>query len=244
MNCAKRCKKGFLLIEQHEGVTVMQCHWCKGVWLDRNDIEDIEDLEFSEKWLKSSFKVTKKDTKWVCHHCGYKLKEVKYFEEGVKVGFCPEGHGWWFDNGKKAKLEKFFKLREEALKKKMKTKKSWKEYLRGLKSGEFINKVSGKKPPWWDDPEEGKGEKKTKKEKGITKTQKKKKAQKKTSTKAQKGKAVQKKSATKSEKAKGAKRKSKPKKSLKASKKAGVKTKAKPVKRKRGRPKGSKNKKK
>lgn len=169
MNCARRCKKGFLLIEQHEGVTVMQCHWCKGVWLDRNDIDDIEDLAFSEKWLNKSFKVTDKDTTWLCHHCGYKLKGVEYFEKGVNVGFCPEGHGWWFDNPKKEKLEDFFEKREKALQKLMETKKIWKDYLRALKSGEFINHVSGVTPPWWDDTEENKVRPKKKKQKTINK---------------------------------------------------------------------------
>lgn len=141
MNCAKCWTKGVLLLEHHEGVTVMECTKCVGFWLDRNDIFDIVDVKFTEAQLKSMFEVTDKNTKFTCLHCGSLLKEVNYKAEKLAVGICPLGHGWYWENPKKEKRETWMKKREKALVKQFKTKKTWKEFLKGVKTWELIDKL-------------------------------------------------------------------------------------------------------
>lgn len=151
MNCAKCWIKGVLLMEHHEGVTVMECTRCVGFWLDRNDIDDIVDVDFTEEQLTKLLTVEREFSEYTCLHCGSLLKKVRYAAEPeLSVGVCPRGHGWYWDNPKKEKREIWMKRRERALTKLMK-KKTWKEFLRGVKSGELIDKLTdglrGKKSP-------------------------------------------------------------------------------------------------
>ena len=139
MNCAKCWIDGMLLLEHHEGVTVMECTNCVGFWLDRNDIDDIVDVKFSRKELEKMVTVVNEDTEFTCLHCGMLLKRVNYKAEKLAMGICPLGHGWYWANPKKVARKKYMVEREKALVKQFKTKKSLKEFLRGVKSWELID---------------------------------------------------------------------------------------------------------
>ena len=139
MNCAKCWIDGMLLLEHHEGVTVMECTKCVGFWLDRNDIDDIVDVKFSQKELEKMIEVVDEDTDYTCLHCGMLLKRVNYAAEKLPMGICPLGHGWYWENPKKMTRKRFMTGREKALKKQFKRNKTLKEFLRGVKSWELID---------------------------------------------------------------------------------------------------------
>ncbi len=116
------------------------------MWWPENVIFDLADFGFTQKEMTKWLKVTNEDSEWACLDCGSCLKVVEYGVEKIGVGFCPRGHGWFWENAKKVKRESYLKARERNWKKKTKSKKSWDEFMKACKAAELMQRLAkGKK---------------------------------------------------------------------------------------------------
>jgi Zn-finger nucleic acid-binding protein len=109
MNCPA-CKNPMVILELNQ-VEIDYCSVCKGIWLDRGEL----DLIFSVKEKKEisdlfSVKNDFDETKRRCPICKKKMDKVEFENTGIIIDRCINNHGLWFDSGE---LKSLLKTAEE-----------------------------------------------------------------------------------------------------------------------------------
>ena len=109
MNCPA-CKNPMVILELNQ-VEIDFCSACKGIWLDRGEL----DLIFSSSEKKEiaklfSVKNNLDEIKRRCPVCKKKMDKVEFENTGIIIDRCSEDHGVWFDSGE---LKSILKSAEE-----------------------------------------------------------------------------------------------------------------------------------
>jgi Zn-finger nucleic acid-binding protein len=109
MNCPA-CKNPMVILELNQ-VEIDYCTACKGIWLDRGEL----DLIFSpseKKGIAKLFSVKNNldEIKRRCPICKKKMNKVEFENTGIIIDSCSKEHGLWFDNGE---LKSILKSAEE-----------------------------------------------------------------------------------------------------------------------------------
>ena len=109
MNCPA-CKNPMVILELNQ-VEIDYCTACKGIWLDRGEL----DLIFSSSEKKEiaklfSVKNNLDEIKRRCPICKKKMDKVEFENTGIIIDRCSEDHGVWFDSGE---LKSVLKSAEE-----------------------------------------------------------------------------------------------------------------------------------
>lgn len=100
--------------EEYEGVTVDVCPVCRGCWLDRGELEVIQETRGSSADDQGEPSPTEmaeqRDRASIaCVRCGTTMETREHgFASQVLVDSCVEGCGMWLDEGELAALERFF----------------------------------------------------------------------------------------------------------------------------------------
>ena len=105
MNCPA-CKNSMVILELNQ-VEIDYCTNCKGIWLDRGEL----DLIFStgdKKEIAKSFSVRPEfdEVKSRCPICKKKMDKVEFENSGIILDRCTNNHGLWFDRGELKSLLK------------------------------------------------------------------------------------------------------------------------------------------
>lgn len=98
MNCPA-CKNPMVILELNQ-VEIDYCTACKGIWLDRGEL----DLIFSsddKKEISKSFSINNDfdEIKRRCPNCKKKMDKVEFESTGIIIDKCTDDHGIWFDSG-------------------------------------------------------------------------------------------------------------------------------------------------
>ena len=98
MNCPA-CKNPMVILELNQ-VEIDFCSACKGIWLDRGEL----DLIFSSSEKKEiaklfSVKNNLDEIKRRCPVCKKKMNKVEFENTGIIIDKCTDEHGIWFDSG-------------------------------------------------------------------------------------------------------------------------------------------------
>lgn len=98
MNCPV-CKNPMIILELNQ-VEIDYCTSCKGIWLDRGEL----DLIFSSSEKKEiaklfSAKNTTSEIKRRCPICKKKMDKVEFENTGIIIDRCTNEHGLWCDSG-------------------------------------------------------------------------------------------------------------------------------------------------
>ena len=109
MNCPA-CKNSMVILELNQ-VEIDYCTSCKGIWLDRGEL----DLIFSSSEKKEiaklfSVKNNLDEIKRRCPICKKKMDKVEFENTGIIIDRCSDDHGVWFDSGE---LKSILKTAEE-----------------------------------------------------------------------------------------------------------------------------------
>jgi Zn-finger nucleic acid-binding protein len=92
-----------MLVLEYEQVEVDYCEHCRGVWLDRGEIELLfGDAEACDEFLSlgSPAAVPKGEKRRRCPECGRKMaKESTEGRPPITFDHCPRCGGMWFDQG-------------------------------------------------------------------------------------------------------------------------------------------------
>jgi len=100
-----------MVILELNQVEIDYCTVCKGIWLDRGEL----DLIFSsadKKEIAKSFSVKNEfdEIKRRCPNCKKKMNKVEFENTGIIIDKCTDDHGVWFDGGE---LKSILKSAEE-----------------------------------------------------------------------------------------------------------------------------------
>ncbi len=92
-----------MVIYELEGVEIDQCVSCRGIWLDRGEIETLTTLagvkpDRLSTALKDAAPIRTSDRR--CPRCERKMHIIVVGTQNpMELDRCPNGHGLWFDAG-------------------------------------------------------------------------------------------------------------------------------------------------
>lgn len=138
MNCPK-CNT-VLIKKYYKGmIEVDSCPNCRGLWLDFNELDKLEDIVFDNDELKGSLVHFQSSTNYPCPHCGANLHEFTYRLNDLKLDYCAANdHGFWLDAGEDERVILIMQKRAEDMQRKADAESMWKQTLKEMHS--FLKK--------------------------------------------------------------------------------------------------------
>ena len=136
MKCPK-CN-GELEKKTYKGIEVDYCPTDKGMWLDYEELDELEDQAYDEDDYKGSLMVSSTSTEYRCPYCDSLLKRFNYRLWSLELEYCENGHGFWLDEGEAERVLELMRQRETDIHRKFDAEAEWSKMLRKLRSGSFF----------------------------------------------------------------------------------------------------------
>ena len=115
------------------------CPNCRGMWLDFDELDRLEDVAFDDDAHKGSLIHREIEVPGKCPVCALKLHEFQYRLYDLKLDYCTEKHGFWLDAGEDERVLQIMLLQQTRIGRKKEAETEWKHLLKGLHS--FIKKT-------------------------------------------------------------------------------------------------------
>lgn len=131
-----------LVKTKRDNIDVEYCPSCRGMWLSRQELEELEDEVFDlgdDEKGTLIFSATAADRK--CPQCSKPMKRFKYRLYDLELDFCEEGHGFWLDADEDKRILKLMKEEEADLERKAFAEDRWSVGLQYMRSGHFLDKM-------------------------------------------------------------------------------------------------------
>ena len=126
--------------EKLDGIPVDGCPDCKGSWLDKDELPQLEaTVEADPAWREGTIEWKQGEGKLKCPVCGEAMESFDYRDDGVLLDTCKQQHGYWLDAGEGDAVRGATKDRVHDLKRSQEAEVKW---------GAFIYKVGH--PTWID----------------------------------------------------------------------------------------------
>ena len=140
MKCPK-CHSDLIPTIRHK-IQVNQCPSCKGMWLDNQELEQLEDevFDFGEH-AKGTLVFSSTLTTAKCPECSALLKRFRYRFYDLEMEFCEHQHGYWLDDDEDTRVLELMKKEEAHLQRKLLAEDKWAITLKHMRSGSFLSKV-------------------------------------------------------------------------------------------------------
>lgn len=132
MNCPK-C--GTELIQKYyKGMLeVDTCPNCRGMWLDFDELDKLEDVVFDDDAHKGSLIHFQKMTDFPCPHCGVPLHDFQYRLYDLHLDYCSQnGHGFWLDFGEDERVMELMRKRAGDIQRKVDAEDEWQQVLKNM----------------------------------------------------------------------------------------------------------------
>lgn len=132
MNCPKCATE--LAKKYYKGMfEVDSCPNCRGMWLDFNELDKLEDVVFDDDIRKGSLIHHQAKTEFLCPHCGAAMDEFQYRLYDLNLDYCAENnHGFWLDAGEDERVIAVMQKRASEIKRKLDAESEWKQVLKGM----------------------------------------------------------------------------------------------------------------
>lgn len=124
------------------GMDVDVCPLCHGIWLNYDELDNLEDKEFSKDLDKGSLIFDSEVSGRNCPQCDNKLRRFKYRLHDLKLDFCPSSHGFWLDWSEDKRILEIMEEREENIERKIEAEKDWEKTLKSLRSPSVFQRIS------------------------------------------------------------------------------------------------------
>lgn len=124
----------------HKGIEVDYCSECEGMWLDLDELDQLEDVKLDADELKGTLVFSSSATEHHCPHCGKALKRFQYRLHTLELEYC-EDHGFWLDDDEEKRVLELMEERSKDMRRKFKAEAEWQNTLRKLKSRSFLSKL-------------------------------------------------------------------------------------------------------
>ncbi len=139
MKCPKCASE--LRTQTYHGIEVDQCVNCKGMWLDLEELDRLEDEAFDVDKLKGSLVYSSEKTGYQCPRCGSQLYQFEYRANSLKLDYCENQHGYWLDAGEGERVLQLMRDREKDVQRKFKAEEEWAGTLRRFRSKSLWTKL-------------------------------------------------------------------------------------------------------
>ena len=139
MNCPK-CEVALQEYE-YKGIDVEKCTNCEGMWFDYQELDELEDVEFSIDELKGSLIHRPEAVQIKCPHCGKTLKSFQYRLYDLHLEYCEDLHGFWLDAGEEKQVMSVMAQREKDMNRKFKAEAEWAKTLKQFRRKSFLDQL-------------------------------------------------------------------------------------------------------
>jgi Zn-finger nucleic acid-binding protein len=108
MKCPK-CGVDLLPTIRHK-LKINYCQSCKGLWLEHDELEELEDevFDFGDRW-KGTLVFSSAATTHKCPECSALLQRFRYRFYDLYMEFCPNQHGYWLDDDEDTRVLELMK---------------------------------------------------------------------------------------------------------------------------------------
>lgn len=131
-----------LVASKRDDIDMETCPSCNGMWLTRQELEELEDQAFDlgdDKKGTLMFESAADTRK--CPECGKTMNRFEYRFYDLEMDFCNDGHGFWLEAGEDRRVLELMKKEESDLERKVMAERRWSSELQHLRSGSFIDRL-------------------------------------------------------------------------------------------------------
>ena len=123
-------------------IQVNYCQSCKGMWLERNELQQLEDevFDFGDRW-KGTLVFNSTATSDKCPECSAALQRFKYRFYDLEMEFCPNEHGYWLEDNEDTRVLDLMRREEEDLQRKLLAEDKWAKTMHHMRSGSFFSRL-------------------------------------------------------------------------------------------------------
>ena len=108
------------------------CPNCRGMWLDFDELDRLEDVAFDKDEYKGSLVHRETETSYVCPHCESNLQEFQYRLYDLRLDTCQNGHGFWLDAGEDVRVMGIMAIRAAEVQRKVDAEFEWRGILKSM----------------------------------------------------------------------------------------------------------------
>jgi len=140
MNCPN-CNAA-LVPTKRDRIEMEICPQCQGMWLTRQELEELEDEVFDlgddKKGTRAFDSIA--DTR-KCPECSKPMNRFEYRFYDLEMDFCGEGHGFWLEAGEDRRVLELMKKEEADLERKVMAESRWSSEMQRMRSGSFLDRL-------------------------------------------------------------------------------------------------------
>jgi Zn-finger nucleic acid-binding protein len=131
-----------LVPAKRDGVDMEVCRSCNGMWLSRQELEQLEDEVFDLGDDKKGTRVFEStaDTR-KCPQCQKPMNRFEYRFYDLELDFCSDGHGFWLEEGEDKRILELMRKEEADLERKVLAEDRWSSRLQRMRSGSFLDRL-------------------------------------------------------------------------------------------------------
>lgn len=140
MKCPK-CRTDLAPAVRHE-LEVNYCPQCKGMWLERAELGQLEDeaFDFGEH-AKGTLVFESSATSDQCPECDSNLRSFRYRFYDLTMELCPNQHGYWLTDDEDTRVLEIMKNEEREMRRKLAAEDRWAAVMKQMRSHSFLSKV-------------------------------------------------------------------------------------------------------
>jgi len=136
-----KCKSALTPTTRHK-LQVNYCPKCKGMWLERVELGELEDevFDFGEH-AKGTLVFESTPTSDKCPECDSNLKSFRYRFYDLTMELCENQHGYWLTDNEDSRVLEIMKNEEREMRRKLKAEDRWAAVMKQMRSHSFLSKV-------------------------------------------------------------------------------------------------------
>ncbi len=132
-----------MTVEKFKDIEVDRCSTCKGMWLEYDELDRLEDRAMDDDELKGSLMFRSFAGDLRCPTCDVEMQMFHYRAFNLELDFCPKQCGFWLDSGEEKRVLEIMKQRVKDLKRSGDAEAEWAGMLRRFKSKSFGDRMKG-----------------------------------------------------------------------------------------------------
>jgi Zn-finger nucleic acid-binding protein len=142
----KKCPKcgSALVSRRRHNIEVDFCEACDGMWLDRQELGQLEDeVFFLGDHAKGTLVADAAKTDHKCPVCSSALTEFTYRFQDLKIEACENQHGYWLDQNEDTRILELMKKEQLDTARSIRAEDKWSATLQHMRSSSFLDRLRG-----------------------------------------------------------------------------------------------------
>lgn len=124
-----------------KGIEIDQCSTCQAIWLDYNELDQLEDTVWDHDELKGSLFFGAKPSTIQCPKCGILMQKINYRFYDLEIEACSNSCGYYLDANEENRILELIEKEKKASKRKIKSEEEWSNLLKRMKTKSFFSKL-------------------------------------------------------------------------------------------------------